>query len=329
MKRLWAVLLAMLLLLPLTACQQQKPANAIPIQTAKFKYRGSLVWLYRDAAGKVNMLRGNARDITAVTRGNGEVFTAGKGQWTTVKNVTKDQLVYVKNGVLEQSAKKDVISQPDYVLSLTLKELSDVIPEALTDSELAALQAEFESELLLDKNPLVTITMEDGQQIIIELYPEIAPNTVNSFVYLAQRQFYDGTIFHRVIPKFMIQGGDPLGTGTGGPGYSIPGEFNSNGFSNSLLHTRGVISMARNPQSYNSAGSQFFIMVADVPDLDGDYATFGKVLSGLETVDKIVNLPRDVENNDRPNDPPVMQSVTVETFGATYPPPFVISNSSK
>jgi peptidyl-prolyl cis-trans isomerase B (cyclophilin B) len=178
--------------------------------------------------------------------------------------------------------------------------------------------------LLLDRKPLVTITMDDGSKVIVELDPETAPNTVNNFIYLASHEFYNGTIFHRVIPNFMIQGGDPLGTGMGGPGYSIPGEFSANGFNNPLLHKRGVVSMARSPQSYDSAGSQFFIMVADVPDWDGQYATFGQVISGMETVDKIVALPRDPANNDRPDAPPVMQSVTVETFGATYPPPFII-----
>lgn len=137
-------------------------------------------------------------------------------------------------------------------------------------------------------NPIVTIVMEDGGEIQIELFPEIAPNTVRNFVSLVSKGFYDGTIFHRVIPGFMIQGGDPDGRGTGGPGYSIKGEFSMNGFQNDLKHTRGVISMARamNP---NSAGSQFFLMVEDAPHLDGQYAAFGHVVEGMDVVDEIAN----------------------------------------
>ncbi|NLT40622.1 MAG: peptidylprolyl isomerase, partial [Clostridiales bacterium] len=140
-------------------------------------------------------------------------------------------------------------------------------------------------------NPIATIEMENGDLIKAELYPEIAPNTVNNFLSLINKGFYDGLIFHRVIPGFMIQGGCPSGTGMGGPGYSIAGEFSSNGVTNNLKHSRGVLSMARamNP---NSAGSQFFIMVDDAPHLDGDYAAFGKVTEGMESVDKIVNVRR-------------------------------------
>lgn len=163
-----------------------------------------------------------------------------------------------------------------------------------------------------EKNPVATIEMENGGVITIDLYPEIAPETVNNFISLANQGFYDGLIFHRIIPGFMIQGGDPNGNGTGGPGYQIKGEFSANGFENNLKHTRGVISMARS-SSYDSAGSQFFIMVADAPHLDGLYAAFGKVTSGMEVVDEIVNLPAD--SNDRPIDPPVMKHVTVDTFG--------------
>lgn len=168
------------------------------------------------------------------------------------------------------------------------------------------------------QNPIVTIEMESGNKIKVELYPDIAPNTVNNFISLVNKGFYNGLIFHRVIPNFMIQGGDPEGTGTGGPNYSIKGEFSSNGFDNSLLHERGVISMARSNDP-NSAGSQFFIMVADVPDLDGQYAAFGKVLEGMEEVDNIVNVERD--QNDKPNKNQTMKKVTVETFGASYPEP--------
>ncbi|AKG37547.1 peptidylprolyl isomerase [Paenibacillus durus] len=167
-------------------------------------------------------------------------------------------------------------------------------------------------------HPLVTIEMEDGGIIKAELYPEVAPNTVNNFISLIQKGFYNGTIFHRVIPGFMIQGGDPEGTGMGGPGYSISGEFSENGFSNSLLHTRGVLSMAR-ANDPDSAGSQFFIMTDAAPSLDGKYAAFGKVTEGLEVVDAIVNLPRDA--NDRPANPPVIKKVSVDTLGVTYPEP--------
>lgn len=167
-------------------------------------------------------------------------------------------------------------------------------------------------------NPIVTIKMKNGDVIKAELYPEIAPNTVNNFISLVKKGFYNGLIFHRVIPGFMIQGGDPEGTGMGGPGYSIKGEFTANGFKNSLKHTRGVLSMARamNP---NSAGSQFFIMVEDAPHLDGQYASFGKVTEGIEAADKIVKVKRDY--NDRPYEDQVMESVTVDTFGVEYPEP--------
>lgn len=168
------------------------------------------------------------------------------------------------------------------------------------------------------KNPVVTITMENGKEIKVELYPSIAPNTVNNFISLVQNKFYDGLSFHRVIPGFMIQGGDPYGTGAGGPGYTIKGEFNNNGISNTLLHTRGVISMARSADP-NSAGSQFFIMVADATHLDGDYAAFGKVISGMEEVDRIVNVERD--SMDKPLQQQTMKTVTVETFGQKYPEP--------
>lgn len=169
-----------------------------------------------------------------------------------------------------------------------------------------------------DKNPVVTIEMEDGAKIKVELYPKTAPNTVNNFISLINKGFYDGLIFHRVIPDFMIQGGDPKGTGVGGPGYSIKGEFSSNGFDNSLKHTRGVISMARSSEM-DTAGSQFFIMVADVPSLDGDYASFGKVTDGMDEVDKIVKNDRD--SNDKPTKNQKMKKVTVDTFGVKYEEP--------
>lgn len=166
------------------------------------------------------------------------------------------------------------------------------------------------------KNPVFTIEMENGGVMKGKLYPEIAPNSVANFVELSNSGFYDGVIFHRVIPGFMIQGGDPKGLGTGGPGYSIRGEFAANGFANSLRHTRGVLSMARSMMP-NSAGSQFFIMVADAPHLDGQYAAFGKVTEGMETADAIVNTDRDMR--DKPLTAQRMKSVRVETFGESYP----------
>lgn len=168
-------------------------------------------------------------------------------------------------------------------------------------------------------HPIVTIEMDSGKTIKLELYPEVAPNTVNNFISLVKKGFYDGVIFHRVIPGFMIQGGDPDGTGAGGPGYSIAGEFTSNGFQNDLEHTRGVLSMARTGEP-DSAGSQFFIMHADYPSLDTQYAAFGKVIEGIEVVDEIATLPTGA--NDRPNEPlPTMKKVTVDTLGKEYPEP--------
>ena len=165
--------------------------------------------------------------------------------------------------------------------------------------------------------PTVTITMENGDEIHLELYPDVAPNTVANFVQLAQDGFYDGTIFHRVIAGFMIQGGDPTGTGMGGPGFTIKGEFYANGFANNLSHTRGVISMAR-AQDYNSAGSQFFIMHADAPSLDGQYAAFGRVTDeeSLAVVDAIATTLTD--SNDKPLSEWKMKSVTVDTHGYDY-----------
>ncbi|WP_077358331.1 peptidylprolyl isomerase [Virgibacillus halodenitrificans] len=168
------------------------------------------------------------------------------------------------------------------------------------------------------ENPIVTITMENDETIKAELYPEKAPTTVANFISLIQDGFYDGLIFHRVIPEFMIQGGDPEGNGTGGPGYSIDGEFNSNGFDNNLKHERGTLSMARS-QDPDSAGSQFFIMVNESPHLDGDYAAFGKVNEGMETVDKIVNTERN--EADKPLNEQKMKKVEVDTKGYNYPQP--------
>ena len=167
-------------------------------------------------------------------------------------------------------------------------------------------------------NPIVTIEMENGGVIRAELYPKVAPNTVRNFVSLVQKGFYDGTIFHRVIPGFMIQGGDPEGTGMGGPGYCIKGEFAMNGFKNDLKHTTGVQSMERS-QRPNREGSQFFIMVDDAPHLDGQYAAFGKVTEGIDVAQAIVSSPRDW--SDRPREDQVMTKVTVETFGVDYDEP--------
>ena len=167
-------------------------------------------------------------------------------------------------------------------------------------------------------NPVVTIKMENGKTITAELYPEIAPNTVRNFISLVQSGFYNGLIFHRVIPGFMIQGGCPQGSGMGGPGYTIKGEFAANGFQNDLRHTRGVLSMAR-AMAPDSAGSQFFIMHEDAPHLDRQYAAFGKVTSGMETVDEIADVATDF--NDKPKTPQRMASVTVDTFGVDYPAP--------
>jgi peptidyl-prolyl cis-trans isomerase B (cyclophilin B) len=181
---------------------------------------------------------------------------------------------------------------------------SDTSKETTQSSTSAAYKSKYSG-----KKPIVTIEMEDGAKIKVELYPDIAPQTVDNFISLVQKNFYDGLTFHRVIPGFMIQGGDPEGTGMGGPGYSIPGEFTNNNFNNPLKHTRGVISMARSDDP-NSAGSQFFIMVKDNSQLDGNYATFGKVTEGIEEVDKIVSVKRD--SDDKPLTPQKMKKVTVE-----------------
>lgn len=167
-------------------------------------------------------------------------------------------------------------------------------------------------------NPIVIIAMEDDNIIKIELYPKLAPNTVNNFIYLINSGFYNGLTFHRVIPKFMIQGGCPKGDGTGDSGYKIKGEFAENGFENGLKHTKGVISMARS-QNNDSAGSQFFIMVDDAPHLDGKYAAFGRVIQGMDVVQRIVSVDRD--KRDKPKEPQIMKNVTVDLFGKKYNEP--------
>ena len=170
----------------------------------------------------------------------------------------------------------------------------------------------------MTQNPIVTFEMENGDIMKAELYPEIAPNTVRNFISLINSNFYDGLIFHRVISGFMIQGGDPEGTGMGGPGYGIKGEFAQNGFANNLKHSAGVLSMARSMMP-DSAGSQFFIMHKNAPHLDGAYAAFGKIIEGMEVVDKIAETATDY--SDRPMEEQKMKKVTVETFGETYPEP--------
>lgn len=167
--------------------------------------------------------------------------------------------------------------------------------------------------------PIATMEIKDWGTVKIELYPDIAPNTVNNFIYLANSGYYNGLTFHRIIEGFMIQGGDPNGDGYGGPGYSIKGEFSNNGVINNLSHETGVISMARSMYSYDSAGSQFFIMVSDHPSLDGDYAAFGKVIEGLDIVIDISKVKTD--KNDAPKKKVVIESISVDTFGKTYPEP--------
>ena len=169
------------------------------------------------------------------------------------------------------------------------------------------------------ENPIMTLTMEDGGKIVAELYPEKAPQSVRNFISLANKGFYDGLIFHRVISGFMIQGGCPKGTGTGGPGYCIKGEFKSNGFNNDLRHTRGVLSMART-MIPDSAGSQFFIMHKDAPHLDGEYAAFGMVIEGMDVVDAIASTPRNMMTN-KPKKDQRMAKVRVDTKGVDYPEP--------
>ncbi len=170
----------------------------------------------------------------------------------------------------------------------------------------------------MNNNPIVTFEMKDGDVFYVELYPDVAPNTVNNFISLVKKGFYNGLCFHRVIEGFMIQGGDPKGNGTGGPGYTIRGEFSKNGFKNDLKHKRGVISMARSMMP-NSAGSQFFIMHADAPHLDGQYAAFGRVIDGMDVIDKIAEV--NVDYNDKPLRDQVIKTVTVDTNGVEYDEP--------
>ena len=200
---------------------------------------------------------------------------------------------------------------------------SSTTEQGKENTEKTQKKSEQETKETNENLPIVTMKIKDYGTIELELYPEVAPNTVNNFISLANSGFYDGLTFHRVIKGFMIQGGDPDGVGTGGPGYSIVGEFTSNGFANSLKHTKGVISMARS-KNPDSAGSQFFIMVEDAPHLDGQYASFGKLIEGLEVADKIVNTKRDY--SDKPYEDQVMKKVTVDTFGENFGEPEIIED---
>ncbi len=208
-------------------------------------------------------------------------------------------------------------------MSLVLSIMLALVLAACAPSKKLELNKDGLLNMKVDKNPIVTITMEDGSKIKVELYPDKAPNTVCNFVSLINKQYNDGVVFHRIIDRFMIQGGDPEGTGRGGPGYMIKGEFANNGFKgNDLKHTEGVISMARS-RLMDSAGSQFFIMVGTATHLDGDYAAFGKVADedSLAVVMKLAKVPVGGFNGDAPLQPPVMKSVTVDTFGYEYPEP--------
>ncbi len=194
--------------------------------------------------------------------------------------------------------------------------LAILIAVAITGDKEIAMAKEI-AKLNISENPIATIKMENGDEIKVELYPKIAPNTVCNFIELANSGFYDSLMFHRCIEGFMIQGGDPEGTGIGGPGYTIKGEFTANGFENNLRHERGVISMARQTLPLDSAGSQFFIMVADATHLDGQYAAFGKVIEGMDVVDAIV--ANETDSNDKPIVPQIIQSIKVDTKGIEYP----------
>lgn len=227
----------------------------------------------------------------------------------------------------------DLIKENDDVIEQTSGDIENVSGE----SNIMKPDRDLNRYANVEQNPVVTIEMNDGKIIKIELYPKIAPESVENFIELANSGFYNGLTFHRTIPGFMAQGGDPLGNGTGGPDYSIYGEFSENGFENSLKHVRGVLSMARSSEN-NSAGSQFFIMVEDTPSLDGLYAAFGKVTEGMDVVDEIVNtevIRREVDSDvstledyykqymeiDRPVNPPTIKTITVDTFGVEYEAP--------
>ncbi len=330
MKKLIALGLLVLLTIPLVGCQQS-PQHAIQVHDAQFKYRGSLVWLYEGADGEIHMLHGNYRPLTAYTVAESRfslfskgTYLTGKGERQELAKVSKKQLIYVREEELAKDQQKEVIKQPDYVLAIDLEKLAKKIPQVKNAAELEALQSAFEASMQTDKNPIATITMQDGGRMQLELYPDVAPNTVNNFISLAQQGFYNGLTFHRVVPGFMIQGGDPQGNGMGGPGYAIKGEFAANGFTNNLLHTKGVISMARS-EPPDTAGSQFFIMTGDAPHLDGQYAAFGKIISGQEVADRIAQVPNDGSQMSLALDPPQIQSIVVDVFDVTYPAPQTVA----
>lgn len=328
MKKLTAVALLVLLAIPLVGCQQS-PQHTIQVHDAQFKYRGSLVWLYEGADGEIHMLHGNYRPIATYTVAESRFSLFSKGTYLTGEGVrqefakvTKNQLIYVRELEPAKGQHQEIFKQPDYVLAVDLEKLATKIPQVKNAAELEALQSAFAASMQTDNNPIATITMQDGGRMQLELYPDVAPNTVNNFISLAQQGFYNGLTFHRVVPGFMIQGGDPQGNGMGGPGYAIKGEFAANGFNNNLLHTKGVISMARTPNP-DTAGSQFFITVTDYPSLDGQYAAFGKIISGQEVADRIVQVARD--GNDMPLEPQQIQSVVVDVFDVTYPAPQTVA----
>lgn len=212
--------------------------------------------------------------------------------------------------------KKSLVSV--LILAMVVALLAACGNEKSSEDEDQSSNVDYASQVT--ENPIVTITMENDEKIIVELEPKLAPNTVANFIALVKDGFYDGLIFHRVIPGFMVQGGDPDGTGMGGPDYSIKGEFSSNGFENTLAHERGVLSMARSKDP-DSAGSQFFIMVEEATHLDGDYAAFGKVIEGMDVVDKVVAVERD--GSDKPLEEQKMKMVEVDTKGFDYPEPVV------
>ncbi|AWE09141.1 peptidylprolyl isomerase [Lysinibacillus sp. 2017] len=212
--------------------------------------------------------------------------------------------------------KKSLVSV--LILAMVVALLAACGNENSSEDENQSSNVDYASQVT--ENPIVTITMENDEKIIVELEPKVAPNTVANFIALVKDGFYDGLIFHRVIPGFMVQGGDPDGTGMGGPDYSIKGEFSSNGFENTLAHERGVLSMARSKDP-DSAGSQFFIMVEEATHLDGDYAAFGKVIEGMDVVDKVVAVERD--GSDKPLEEQKMKTVEVDTKGFDYPEPVV------
>jgi len=232
---------------------------------------------------------------------------------TTAAEVLEEEdiLEETEEDISDEAEEEEVLDKAEGEIPAEEDEEAEITEETTEEIDM-------EFTVQSENNPLATITMENGDKIIIELFPDIAPNTVSNFIYLVNQGFYDGVIFHRVIPNFMIQGGCPDGTGMGGPGHHIFGEFGSNGFENDLSHTRGVVSMARTPAP-NSAGSQFFICVGDPTFLDNEYAGFGKVVFGMETADAIVMQPRNA--GDRPHEDQRIQTVTVDTKGIDFPAP--------